>query len=380
MNNSVVVTGMGIVSPAGTGMNSLWNNLLQNKTSLQYYADLDAAGYRNAYACRVSGFDAPPVNRGAYMALEATGQAVAQAGIQLPADTGVFLGSTLGESMAYEMAAEGENINPGAYNTFALAKKIADAYKLCGPVQALSTACTAGNYAVGAAVSALQRGDIRVAIAGGAEPFSRIAMVGFTRSRAMATDGCKPFDANRNGMVLGEGAAMFILERMDDAIRRGAAPLAKILALGLSCDAYHPTSPHPDGRGLTSAMHSVLKQTKIGADEIDWVNIHGSGTKVSDAAEALALKNIFKHKVPLLSGSKGAIGHALGAASALELAICVKGIAEQTIPPTPGFSTQDADIAMDCTTVPVQKKIRFALNNSSAFGGLNASLLIGSCM
>lgn len=378
MNDSIVVTGIGVVSPLGIGMDILWNNLLQNKTSLQFFADLDAAGYRNAYACRVRDFDAVPVNRGASMALHATRQAIAQADIDLPENTGVFLGSTLGESMAYEMAAEGENINPEEYNTFSLAKKIADAYKLSGPVQGLSTACTAGNYAVGAAVSSLQRGDIDIAIAGGAEPFSRIAMVGFTRSRAMASDGCKPFDANRNGMILGEGAAMFMLERMGDAIKRGATPLAKIYALGLSCDAYHPTAPHPDGRGLTNAMNAAFSQTNITADDVDWVNIHGSGTKVSDAAEAHALKNIFKNKMPPLSGSKGAIGHALGAASALELAICIKGIAEQTIPPTPGFSTQDADIALSCTTEPVQQKIKFVLNNSSAFGGLNASLLIGS--
>ncbi|MFT3702670.1 MAG: beta-ketoacyl-[acyl-carrier-protein] synthase family protein [Agriterribacter sp.] len=379
MNAAIVITGIGVVSPLGIGIDVLWGNLLQGKTSVQQFADLEAAGYRNTQACRVTDFDAPPVYRGAYMAVEATRQAILQADINLPNNTGIFLGSTLGESMAYEMAAEGTDINPENYNTFALAKAIAKTYQLKGPIQALSTACTAGNYAVGAALSSLQRGDISVAIAGGAEPFSRIAMVGFTRSRAMATDSCKPFDANRSGMMLGEGAAFFILEKMEDALKRGATPLAKVYALGLSCDAYHPTSPHPDGRGLTNAMLSAFKQANIIADDIDWVNIHGSGTKVSDAAEAIALKNVFKNNMPLLSGSKGAIGHALGAASALELAICIKGIASHTIPPTPGYAVKDTDIALDCTTKPVHQKIRMAVNNASAFGGLNASLLLGSC-
>lgn len=376
--NDIVITGVGVVSPLGIGIDDLWNNLLLRKTALQHFNDLEAAGYRNTFACRATDFDAPPVNRGAYMALEATKQAIAQSGVQFPKNTGVFLGSTLGESMAYEMAAEGADINPEAYNTFALAKKIAGTYALSGPVQALSTACTAGNYAVGAAMASLKRGDITVAVAGGTEPFSRIAMVGFTRSRAMASDGCKPFDANRSGMVLGEGSAIFILERKDDAVKRGAMPLATVHSLGLSCDAYHPTSPHPDGRGLANAMLSACKQANISADAVDWVNIHGSGTRVSDAAEAMSLKNVFKNNMPLLSGSKGAVGHALGAASALELAICVKGISTQTIPPTPGYAIQDADIALDCTTKPVQKKIKWAINNASAFGGLNASLLLGS--
>ncbi|MFT3948719.1 MAG: beta-ketoacyl-[acyl-carrier-protein] synthase family protein [Agriterribacter sp.] len=377
--SNIVITGVGVVSPLGIGIDVLWNNLINGKTSLQHFTDLETAGYRNTYACRVTDFEAPQLNRGAHMALEATKQAIAQSNIQLQENTGVFLGSTLGESKAYEMAAEGEDINPEVYNTFSLAKVIANTWQLSGPIQALSTACTAGSYAVGAAMSSLQRGDIDIAIAGGAEPFSRIAMVGFTRSRAMATDGCKPFDANRTGMVLGEGAAIFILERWDDAIKRGATPLANVYALGLSCDAYHPTSPHPDGRGLTNAMNAAFKKANIHAGDIDWVNIHGSGTRVSDAAESIALKNIFKNNMPLLSGSKGAIGHALGAASALELAICVKGIATQTIPPTPGYITQDADIALDCTTQPVQKKIKWVINNASAFGGLNASLLLGSC-
>lgn len=378
--NNVVITGVGVVSPLGIGIDTLWHNLLQGKTSLQHYNDLETSGYRNTRACRVADFDAPPINRGAYMALEATKQAIVHANIQLPKNTGIFLGSTLGESMAYEMAAEGEDINPGNYNTFSLAKTIADAYKLTGPIQALSTACTAGNYAIGSAMASLQRGDINVAIAGGTEPFSRIAMVGFTRSRAMAADGCKPFDANRSGMILGEGAAIFILERMEDALKRRVTPLAKVYSLGLSCDAYHPTSPHPDGRGLINAMNAACKQANIYVDDIDWVNIHGSGTRVSDAAEAAALKNVFKTKMPVLSGSKGAIGHALGAASALELAICVRGIASQTIPPTPGYTTQDTDISLACTTTSIQKKIKCVMNNASAFGGLNASLLLGSCI
>lgn len=376
--NSVVITGIGVVSPLGNNIDTLWDNLLNGKTAVKHCNDLEMAGYRNTRVCRVLDFEAPGLTRGQAMAQYATAQAILNAGITLPENTGVFLGSTLGESMAFEMAAEGENINLSEYNTYSLAKSVSAGYSLKGAVIALSTACTAGNYAVGAAMNAIQNGEVTAAIAGGVEPFSRMAMVGFSRSRAMASDACKPFDAERNGMILGEGAAFFVLEKLEDAITRGANPLVIVHSLGLSCDAYHPTAPHPDGRGLAAAIRSAFTLAGMENPKTDWVNIHGSGTVLSDAAEAFALKDVFGEHMPVLSGSKGAIGHALGAASALELAICIKGIITETIPPTPGHSIKDGKIGLSCTTEPVHKKIHTVVNSSSAFGGLNAALLIGA--
>lgn len=376
---SVVITGMGVVSPLGTNMDALWDNLLLGKTAVQHFNDLESAGYRNTRACKILNFEAPALSRGLEMALYTTRRAISQAGISLPENTGVFLGSTLGESMAYEMAAEGDNINLSEYNTYSLARAIATEFCLTGTVNALSTACTAGNYAVGAAMNAIRSGEVPVAIAGGVEPFSRMAMVGFSRSRAMAPETCKPFDAERNGMILGEGAAFFILEKLEDAELRGATPLATVYSLGLSCDAYHPTAPHPDGRGLATAIQHAFKLAGLDSQKADWVNIHGSGTVLSDAAEARALKTVFNYQMPVLSGSKGAIGHALGAASALELAICVRGIVSNIIPPTPGHDIPDEKIGLNCTTAPLDKKLNIVVNSSSAFGGLNAALLIGAC-
>jgi 3-oxoacyl-[acyl-carrier-protein] synthase II len=372
----ICITGIGVVSPLGVGLDSLWEQLLAGQTAIKNHEDLLRQGYRNTLACRADIFEAPPMRRGATMCLEATEQAIQQAGIQLLPDAGVFIGSTLGESAAFEAAAEGHTVRLADYNTLSFARYIQQNYGLTGMVQALATACTAGNYAVGMAAQALRRGDINVAVAGGAEPFSRIAMVGFTRSRAMATEACQPFDVRRNGMLLGEGAGMFVLEREADALARGAQPLAIVHALGLRCDAYHPTAPEPTGQGLADAIHAALVQSGVSANAISWTNLHGSGTKLSDAAEANALRQVFGTRMPLLSGSKGALGHALGAASALELAICVRGLQTQIVPPTPGHLSPDPDLGLHCTTNPVRASLRYAINSSAAFGGLNAALLL----
>jgi 3-oxoacyl-[acyl-carrier-protein] synthase II len=217
---------------------------------------------------------------------------------------------------------------------------------------------------------------VDTAIAGGVEPFSRLALVGFSRSRAMADDTCRPFDARRNGMLLGEGAALFVLERADDAMRRGARPLAEVVALGLSCDAFHPTAPRPEGTGMRAAMQAALDLAGLPPDAIDWVNAHGSGTRASDAAEARALLALFGASPPPVSGSKGALGHALGAASAIELAICLEGLRAQTVPPTAGHEQPDTEFGIHCTRQPAPRPLQWVMNNAFAFGGVNSSLLL----
>jgi 3-oxoacyl-[acyl-carrier-protein] synthase II len=375
-SDRIVITGMGLVSPLGASPEALWQNILAGKTAARQWSDLEADGYRVSTACRIENLDAPPLNRGQYLALQAAQQAVEHAGLELPSNTGVFMGSTMGESYAFEQVAEGESLDLNKYTVATFSKKIKNHFGLTGPEQAVATACAAGNYALGAALTALREGRCTAALAGGAEPFSRLAMVGFSRSRAMAADTCRPFDQGRSGMLLGEGAAVFVLERATAALQRGATPLAEVLALGLSCDAYHATAPQPEGAGMSRAMQVAMQAGGITIAEINWVNAHGSGTRLSDAAEAKALHALFGRDIPPVSGSKGALGHALGAASALEIALCIKGLQEQLLPPTSGHETPDPEQGIACTRAAQAAGIRYVLNNAFAFGGINSSLLL----
>ena len=374
----VVITGIGLVSPLGHSAAELWRQLLTGASAVRDWPELAAEGHRCAQACRIADFEAEPLRRGRTLAIAAAEQAVASAAITLPAGTGVYIGSTLGESAAFERAAEGEAIDLSQHLIPSFTEGVRARFGLAGPRASLATACAAGNYAVGAALTALRRGHCEVALAGGVEPFSRLSMVGFSRARAMASNGCRPFDAARSGMLLGEGAALFVMEPAAAALRRGARPLAEVVALGLGCDAHHPTAPLADGSGMRAAMTTALGAAALTPHDIDWVNAHGSGTRASDAAEARALLGLFGDAgaaLPPVSGSKGALGHALGAASALELAICVQGLRPQIVPPTAGHSP-DAEAGIACTREPVPRRLRWVMNNAFAFGGLNSALML----
>jgi 3-oxoacyl-[acyl-carrier-protein] synthase II len=385
---AVVVTGVGVMSPLGTSATQMWHRLVRGESAVREWPDL--AGFRCAMACRIDddavSFQHPPLRRGRALALAAAEQAVVMAGLHpaaqgqtapgLPEACGVYVGSTLGESAAFEAAAEGEAVEVADYRVPSFTQGLRARFALKGPHQSLATACAAGNYAVGAAMDALRDGDVRIALAGGVEPFSRLSMVGFSRSRAMAQDCCRPFDRHRSGMLLGEGAAMFVLELSGDALARGAVPLAEVVSLGLSCDAYHPTAPLADGSGMARAMQSALDLAGVPPSAIDWVNAHGTGTRASDGAEAKALRSLFGADLPPVSGSKGALGHALGAASALELAICIEGLRQQIVPPTWGHDAADEHDGVVCTREALPMELRWVINNAFAFGGLNSALLL----
>lgn len=376
MSEAIVVTGVGVVTPLGDTPEALWQALLAGRTAMRDWPDLAAEGYRSVQACRMATFDADPLRRGRSLAVAAAERAVAAGGGMLPAATGVFIGSTLGESAAFERAAQGESIDLSDHRVPSFTAGVRGRFGLTGVHQSPATACAAGNYAVGAALAALRAGRCEVALAGGVEPFSRLSMVGFSRSRAMASGACRPFDAQRTGMLLGEGAAMFVLERADRARQRGATALAEVVALGLSCDAHHPTAPQPEGRGMLAAMRCALDGAGIAPADIDWVNAHGSGTRASDGAEARALRALFGDTMPPVSGSKGALGHALGAASAIELAVCVMGLCAQTVPPTAGHEQPDPADGVACTREPLARRLRWVMNNAFAFGGINSALLL----
>jgi 3-oxoacyl-[acyl-carrier-protein] synthase II len=317
----------------------------------------------------------PDSERGAWFTRTALHNAIADAQIDIPENTGIFIGSTIGESAAFEAIAAGADLDPMKYTIDSFANLIKKELKTSGISFSYGTACTAGNYAIGAAASAIRNGMTDVAIAGGVEPFSRVAMTGFSRSRAMTADLCRPFDQNRDGMILGEGAAIFILEEEEHALARNVQPLAVIGSLGLSCDAYHPTAPLNDGSGVARAMKAALSMEKIEPYEVDWICAHGSGTIVSDRAEAMAIKNFFGSHVPV-SGVKGAIGHSLGAATAIEAAICIMALQKSMIPPTVNLKNPDPEFNINLVTTPKSGEMNYVLNCGYAFGGLNSALLI----
>jgi len=373
---SVVITGLGVVTPLGQTVDELWQALMAGHCASRPWEDLKEQGFRISTACRVADFAAPDEQRGQFMAIAAARQAREQARLPQDRPVGVFVGSTMGESAAFEQTAEGRAFDLGQSSIQIFPKAVQTALGLEGPLRAYGTACAAGNYAIGAAARAIQSGQLDYAIAGGVEPFSRIAMVGFSRSRAMAADYCRPFDKDRSGMQLGEAAAFVVLESERAARARGVTPLARVHSLGLSCDAYHPTAPRPDGSGMAAAMSQALQMGGVAPGDIDWVCAHGSGTRASDAAESQALASLFEHR-PAISGIKGALGHALGAATAVQAVVVTLGLQQQCIPPTVNFRGLEPESRLDMVAEPRSVPgLRRALSCGYAFGGINSALLM----
>jgi 3-oxoacyl-[acyl-carrier-protein] synthase II len=386
MTDRVVVTGIGIVTPLGDDVDAVFDRIVAGEFAAREWPDLVAAGFPTAVANRVDDGGALGTDgrqRGRALAWTATVAALTDAGMsaaEIPA-AGVYLGSTMGESAAFEAAGEGDSsvdLDEASIDTFA--SHVAARLGSAGPVRAYGTACAAGNYAIGSAARAIARGRIDVAVAGGADPFSRIAMLGFARARAMSNERCRPFDRNRRGMQLGEGAAMFVLERESAARRRGATALATIGGLGLSGDAHHPTAPRPDGSGIVTAMDMALRTGGVAASDVGWVNAHGTGTPPSDAAEATAVATVFGATGgPGVSSLKGALGHCMGAATAIEAALTVVALQRGLIPPTVGVEEIDDALPIDVVAEPRPTPgMRWALNCGYAFGGLNSTLLVGA--
>jgi len=240
-----------------------------------------------------------------------------------------------------------------------------------------STACSAGNYAIGYGFDLIRLGRVDLVLAGGADPFSKVAFTGFNQFGAVAPEKCQPFDMNRKGMMVAEGVGMLIIESLEHAMMRNAAVYAEIAGYGLSCDAHHMTLPSVEG--VSRCMKQALRETLIAVEEVDYICAHGTGTPANDKAECAAIRNVFGERtkdVPV-SSIKSMIGHAMGAASALEAISCALTIKHNIIPPTINYETPDPECDVDC--VPNQAReheVNIALNNSYAFGGNNASLVL----
>lgn len=413
----VVVTGLGLVTPLGCGVEVTWARLLAGQSGAGPITRFDASHLATTYACEIPRGDgsdgtfnpddwmepkeARKVDDFILYGMAAAEQAVRDAG-WMPQDeesrlrTGVMIGSGIGglQSIA-ETAILLKERGPRRVSPFFIpgalinlvSGQVSIRFGFKGPNHAVVTACSTGAHAIGDAARLIQWGDADVMIAGGTEsPICEIGIAGFNACKALSTKradnpkaASRPYDADRDGFVMGEGAGVVVLEEYEHARARGAKIYAEVLGYGLSGDAYHITAPSEDGDGGFRSMQAALKRAGITADKIDYINAHGTST-MADTIELGAVERLLGAAAgnATMSSTKSAIGHLLGAAGAAEAIFCVLAIRDQVAPPTLNLDTPAVETAIDLApNAPRKRKIDVALSNSFGFGGTNASLILG---
>jgi 3-oxoacyl-[acyl-carrier-protein] synthase II len=407
LNRRVVVTGVGLICGCGIGTEEVWRNLLAGKSGIGPITHFDPAGFDCRIAGEVRNFDPliwiekkelKKTGRFIQLAMAASDFAVKMAALEVTPEiadsTGVYIGSGIGgfdviEREHSKYLAGG----PGKISPFFIPASIVNLasghvsirYGAKGPNSATATACSASAHAIGDAFKIIQRSDADVMIAGGTEAaITPMGVGGFAAMRALSTHNdeperaSRPFDAQRDGFVVGEGAGVLILESLDYAQKRGAKIIAEIVGYGMSGDAYHITQPAEGGDGGYRVAMAAIKDAKITPDDVSYVNAHGTSTPIGDAIETAALKRVFGErakKVPI-SSTKSMTGHLLGGAGGLEAGISVLALRDQILPPTANY--ENPDPACDLDYVPNHSRkaeVRYALSNSFGFGGTNASLI-----
>ncbi len=403
----VVVTGLGLISALGNDLASSWEALCQGKSGVAEITNFDTSEYRVHFGAEVKNFDPllymdrKEVRRNdpyEQVAIATTKQALAQAGLQITEengdDVGVYIGSGIGGLVTFHdqfkvLFSKG----PDRISPFFINMMIVDGAPgivsiltgAKGPNIAMVSACATSANTIGEAWETIRRGDAKAMIAGGAERgITPIAMAAFDNMRALSRrnddpqGACRPFDATRDGFVMGEGAGMFILEDLDFARARGAKILAELVGYAATGDAYHVTEPAPEGAGLVRAMRRALQKADLRPEEIDYINAHGTSTPYNDRTETQAIKACFgDHAYRLaVSSTKSMTGHTLGAAGAVESVVCVMSILTGIIPPTINLHHPDPECDLDY--VPNQARqatVNIAMTNSMGFGGHNACLI-----
>jgi 3-oxoacyl-[acyl-carrier-protein] synthase II len=391
----VYVTGVGVVSSVGLGRAAFFRALEAGVSGISPVASFDASPLGRQYAGEVQGFDARDhlthtevrrMGRCSAMALAAARMAIADAGLrpnQLAGPrTAVVLGTTMGEAQILEELDQEWIVGgPRAvtraliprYGSTLLPIHVARAIGAQGMVMTLPAACAAGNYAIGFAADLIRAGRADVVVTGAAELLQELQFSGFVRLAAMAPERCQPFDLNRQGLLLGEGAGLLVLESEAHATQRGGRPQAEVAGYGLSCDAYHITRPHPDARGSIAAMRSAIERSGIAPTDVDFVNAHGTGTRQNDLAEAKVMREVFGDRRVPISSMKSMLGHCMGAASALEAIGCLFTLETGVYPPTIGYETPDPECDLDVVAnVARRGRSDVVINNALAFGGYNA--------
>jgi 3-oxoacyl-[acyl-carrier-protein] synthase II len=400
--NRVVITGLGLVTPIGTGNSKFWKAALAGENGVRPLVQFDPTEFRTKTGGEVLDFDPSSflsedeiqrMGRSSQFAVTAAKMAVEDAGISLekenPYRVAVSMGTTMGEPQILEKGVKikyqtgnpsdiPSNL-PRQYPCGSIPANVARTLNARGPLIMIPTACAAGNYAIGYGYDLIRLGKAEVIIAGGSDPFSGIAFTGFNRLLATTPDVCKPFDLNRPGMAVSEGAGVLILERLDHALARGAKIYAEILGYGLGCDAFKMTIPDPEGSGGIMALRRAIHNSGIAIEDIDYISAHGTGTGENDKIETLIVKEVLKdhaYKAPM-SSIKSMLGHTMGAASAIEAAACAMMIHHNTMLPTINYKDPDPECDIDCVpNTPREKVLTTVISNAYAFAGNCSSLVL----
>lgn len=409
MSRRVVVTGLGTVNPLGHTVDEFWAAALAGTPGVGLITAFDASGFKSRIAAEIHDFDpevyierqeARRLDRYDQLFWASSAQAIADAGLSYEEDdpaayrAGVVVGSGIGGIMAFQDGIDTlRQRGPDRVSPLVITQIISNMaaglvsirYNLFGPNSCIVTACAASANAIGDAAEIIKRGAADVMVAGGAEaPIIEFTVAAFAQSRALSTNNddpagaSRPFDANRDGFVMGEGAATLVLEEREHALARGATIHAEVVGYGMSADGYHITLPRPGGAGAAHAMQNALDDAGIGADQIDYINAHGTSTAANDSTETAAIKTVFgegAYSIPV-SSTKSMTGHLLGGAGALESLVCILAIRDGRVPPTINYETPDPECDLDYVPNEARDmRVDRAMTNSFGFGGHNVSLV-----
>lgn len=407
-DKTIVVTGLGIISPSGIGATEFFDNICAGKTAVGKVDRFDASPFKCQIAAQVNNFDPRAHYKSkkkikqndlsCHFAVAAAHQALADAGLDLTngavdaTRAGIIIGSAFGGMESFERAAlDLDKLGPSAVGPYTIpmilgntaAGIVAMETGAKGPNFGVQTACATATHAFGEALRLMRNGDADIMVAGGTEaPLTPLSFAGFCNLMAMNFNyndnpekASRPFDLGRGGFIMGEGAGVLVLETLSHAKKRGARIYCELAGYGASCDAYHITSPDPEGQGLKRAILACLKDAHMKTDEVQYINAHGTSTKKNDLFETIAFKDTFgEHaKKLMISSIKGSTGHSLGAAGGFEAVACVKALELNTIPPTINYETPDPECDLDYTPNQARhvSNLRVAISDNLGFGGHN---------
>lgn len=403
----VVVTGIGLITPLGIGANASWNAAIEGRSGIGRITQFDASSLPVQIAGEVKEFDPSPyiepkeikkMDRFIHLAIAAATMAINDSGIKITEENaervGVIVGAGMGGLPAIEYYHKAylekgyKRISPFFIPMLIInlaSGNIAIRFKAKGPNSAAVTACATGSHSIGDAFKIIQRGDADVMITGGTESvITPLGIGGFAVMKALSTrnnepeKASRPFDAERDGFIMGEGAGIIILESLQNAVKRGAKIYAEIVGYGMSCDAYHITTPAPEGEGAARCMKASLKDAGVEPEKINYINAHGTSTKYGDELETFAIKTTFgEHAYKLcVSSTKSMTGHLLGAAGGVEAIFSILSIYNGIIPPTINLENPDPECDLDYVANKARPAdVEYAMSNSFGFGGTNACLL-----
>ena len=409
--NRVVITGLGIISPVGNDVSSFWNSLKAGKGGVGPLTSFDPTNFDSRIAAEVKGFDpglygmdpkeARRTAKFVQYAVAASKQAILSSGMDLNKENkdriGVLIGSGIGS--LYVIEEEHKimlNKGPSRMSPFLIPMLIVNeasgfvgiTFGLKGPNLCVATACASGSHAIGDAFRILERGDADVMIAGGTEScIVPTAVGGFCALRALSKrnndpeKASRPFDRDRDGFIMAEGCGLVVMETLEHANKRKANIIAEMSGFGMTCDAYHITAPDPDGEGAARAMSLAIADANLNPEDVDYINAHGTSTKLNDKIETLSMKRAFgaHAKKVMVSSTKSMTGHLLGAAGGVEFVVCCLAIRDGVVPPTINYEYPDPDCDLDYVpNTARESKVKVCMSNSLGFGGHNASLVVKS--